>query len=164
MICWIIWLCFSSPGLSCALALLNLFYTWVQPSQPNRQSRCWKCTFFFFKPQMCWNFTFFYVVAACLSLVFIVRLSLGTKGDDLAYLPSQTVVSGLEMSKKQPFCSHKYGWKCPLLSKISCFVISKHGWKCHDVSLEITSVVASYTAGQVAMSHQKCPEFCTTNS
>lgn len=43
------WLCFSSPGLSFALALLNLFYTWVQPSQPNRQSTCWQCTFFFFQ-------------------------------------------------------------------------------------------------------------------
>lgn len=99
------WLCFSSPGLSFALALLNLFYTWVQPSQPNRQSTCCAMYFFFFKPQMCWNFTFLYV--SCMSFLCFYGL--------VRFRYKRWWV-GLSTR----FRCHKHGWKMSqILSKVT---------------------------------------------
>lgn len=152
MICWIIWLCFSSPGLSCALALLNLFYTWVQPSQPNRQSRCWKCTFFFFQTTDVLKLHIF-LCCSCMSF-------------SCFYSPVKFRHKRWWFGLSTWFHCHKRSWKMSqILSKVTsgCMlthcVLTRHlkqwslAWRCQRSN----HFVATNMAGNVLKSRQKYP-------
>lgn len=105
------------------------------------------------------------MLAACLSRVFMVWLGLGTKGDELDYLPGFVATNAAEnvanLVKSNQWL-HAYMVYVDTASQTvvsgletstKChFCCRKCGWKCQKYPV-LSSV---NTAGHVAMSHQKC--------